>query len=452
MKQFFFTLKNVFVTLLMTLVYFDTKAQQTDTTIQNSSIQVVVKTDTVFIKEKKNKKKAVIAFKTWYENQKEEGLSTNTTKTEKKWYESFAIRGYTQFRYNRLAETNDKLKCEQCDRSWGEGGGFALRRLRIILYGQIGKHVYFYIQPDFASNASSTSQHFAQLRDAYFDLGIGKHNEFRFRLGQSKVPFGFENMQSSQNRLPFDRNDALNSAVSNERDIGVFFYWAPKKVREHFSNVVKEGFKGSGDYGVVAVGVYNGQTANKPELNKAPHVVLRIAYPFKIKNQIIEPAIQGYSGKYTIASDLLTKNVKAREDRNYWDQRVAASFVLYPKPFGIQAEYNFGRGPEFNKNTDSIEVQKLHGGYITLSYFLPIKKQIIYPYFRAQYYNGGKKHELDARSYEVQEYELGIEYQPVKQFEFVMAYVYSERRFEDFAKKDNFQKGHLIRMQAQINF
>ena len=113
---------------------------------------------------------------------------------------------------------------------------------------------------------------------------------------------------------------------------------------------------------------------------------------------------------------------------------------------------SFGRGPEFNKNTDSIEVQKLHGGYITLSYFLPIKKQIIYPYFRAQYYNGGKKHELDARSYEVQEYELGIEYQPVKQFEFVMAYVYSERRFEDFAKKDNFQKGHLIRMQAQINF
>ncbi|MBK6275976.1 MAG: hypothetical protein IPF58_15385 [Saprospirales bacterium] len=54
-------------------------------------------------------------------------------------------------------------------------------------------------------------------------------------------------------------------------------------MREHFSNVVKEGFKGSGDYGVVAVGVYNGQTANKPELNKAPHVVL-YAYPFKIKS------------------------------------------------------------------------------------------------------------------------------------------------------------------------
>lgn len=428
------------------------RADVTDTTVQMAPVTTTVVKDTVYINEKKKKGKAIIGFKTWYNNQKEEGLSTSTAKTEKKWYESFAIRGYTQFRYNRLAETNDQLKCEQCDKSWGEGGGFSIRRLRIIFYGQIGKHVYFYVQPDFASNASSTSQNFAQLRDAYIDLGIGKHNEFRFRLGQSKVPYGFENMQSSQNRLPFDRNDALNSAVANERDLGVFFYWAPEKMRKHFSDVVREGFKGSGDYGIIGVGIYNGQTANKPELNKAPHVVLRACYPIKIKNQIIEPAIQGYSGKYTIATDALSKDVKYKADRNYWDQRIAASFILYPKPFGIQAEYNFGRGPEFNKITDSIEIQKLHGGYITLSYFLPIKKQIIYPYFRAQYYNGGKKHELDARSYELQEYEVGIEYQPVKQFEFVMAYVYSERRFEDFVKQDNFQKGHLIRLQAQVNF
>ncbi len=411
-----------------------------DSTVSNSTI-----TDN-------EKPKAVIKFKNWYQNQKDEGLSTNTTKTEKKWFESFSIRGYMQFRYNRLAETNEKLKCEQCDKSWGEGGGFFLRRIRIIFFGQISKHVYFYIQPDFASSASSSSLHFVQIRDAYFDLGVGKHNELRFRLGQSKVPFGFENMQSSQNRLPLDRNDGLNSAVTNERDIGVFVYWAPEKMRKHFSEVVKEGFKGSGDYGILALGVYNGQTANKPEFNKTPHVVFRACYPIKIKNQIIEPAFQGYTGKYGIAKDLLSTGVKTTKEKEYIDQRIAGSFVLYPKPFGIQAEYNFGRGPEFNKATDSIEVQKLHGGYITMTYFLPIKKQIIYPYGRFQYYDGGKKHELDARSYQLKEVEVGIEYQPVKQFEFVMAYVYSQRRFEDYILQDNFQKGHLIRMQAQINF
>lgn len=452
MKKSIYALKIVLSISIVVANIKQVLATHADSVVRiDTTLQTIVR-DTVYVETKKKKGKAYIAFKTWYNNQKEEGLSTNTNKTTKKWYEMIALRGYAQFRYNRLAETNEKLKCEQCDRSWGEGGGFAFRRIRLVFYGQIGKHVYFYIQPDFASNASSSAQNFLQLRDAYFDLGIGKHNEFRFRIGQSKIPFGFENMQSSQNRVTFDRCDAINSGIANERDIGIFFYWAPEKMRTLFADVVRDGLKGSGDFGIIGLGIYNGQTSNKPELNKTPHVVLRACYPIKIKNQILEPAIQGYSGKYMLSKDALSSTVKFKSDRSYWDQRIAASLVLYPKPFGIQAEYNFGRGPEFNKTNDSIETKKLHGGYITLSYFLPIKKHILYPYFRAQYYKGGKKHELDARSYEVQEYELGIEYQPIKQFEFVMAYVYSQRRFEDFVLQDNFQKGHLIRLQAQLNF
>jgi hypothetical protein len=139
------------------------------------------------------------------------------------WSSKINIRGYSQIRYNRLLETNPELGCEQCDRSWGENGGFFMRRMRIIFFGQINSNVYVYFQPDFASSPSSDKLHFAQIRDAYFDVGVDKKNEFRFRIGQSKVPYGFENMQSSQNRIPLDRNDALNSAVSNERDIGVVF-------------------------------------------------------------------------------------------------------------------------------------------------------------------------------------------------------------------------------------
>jgi hypothetical protein len=371
----------------------------------------------------------------------------------KKWVETFAIRGYVQARYNRLLETNPDVKCEQCDKSWGENGGFFLRRVRIIFYGQISKRVYFYIQPDFASSASSSGLHFGQLRDAYFDVGLDDQNEFRFRIGQSKVPFGFENMQSSQNRIPLDRNDGLNSAVSNERDLGVFFYWAPAAKRKIFSDLVRDGLKGSGDYGVFAFGAYNGQTANKPELNNEVHVVARLSYPVQVGTQIIEPAIQGYSGKYVLANEQISEGVKANADFNYTDQRAAASFILYPKPFGIQAEYNIGRGPEFNKVTDSIEVQNLHGGYATLSYLIKTKKnQTFIPFTRFHYYDGGKKHELDARSYEVREVEIGIEWQPVPQFELVTMYTISSRRFEDFIKQDNRQSGSLLRIQAQINF
>jgi hypothetical protein len=370
----------------------------------------------------------------------------------KKWFESFSIRGYAQARYNRLFETNPDLKCEQCDKSWGDKGGFFIRRMRIIFYGQISQRVYFYVQPDFASSVNSSSLHFTQLRDAYFDIGIDKGNEFRLRIGQSKVPFGFENLQSSQNRLPLDRNDALNSAVSNERDMGIFFYWAPKKIRETFSMLVRDGYKGSGDYGVFAFGAYNGQTANKPELNDELHIVSRISYPFQLGNQIIEPGIQGYTGKWVMPADQLTKNVEVNPTLEYDDRRLAGSFVLYPRPFGIQAEYNIGKGPEFNPQTDSIETQKLKGGYVTLNYMVKVKNQLIYPFVRAQYYDGGKKHEKDARSYTVKELEIGLEWQPFKTFEIVAMYTFSDRRFEDFTLKNNRQEGSLLRLQAQINF
>jgi hypothetical protein len=381
--------------------------------------------------------------------QQDSGFKKEAT-PPKKWFESIAIRGYTQIRYNRLLETNENLGCEQCDRSWGKNGGFFIRRMRIIFFGQIHKNVYLYLQPDFASSPSSDRLHFAQIRDAYLDVGLDKDNEFRFRIGQSKVPYGFENMQSSQNRIPLDRNDALNSAVTNERDLGVFFYWAPKKKRQLFSSLVGDGLKGSGDYGVFAFGVYNGQTANNPELNNELHAVARFSYPFEWKNQIIEAGIQAYSGKFVMAN--MSKDVKRISNLNYTDERVAGSFALYPKPFGLFAEYNVGRGPEFNKVTDSIEVMPLQGGYIQPCYMIKMKKHTLIPFVRYQYYDGGKKHELDARSYEVSELELGAEWQPNRNFELVFHYTISNRRYEDFIRQNNFQSGRLLRIQAQVNF
>jgi hypothetical protein len=380
-------------------------------------------------------------------------VKAETKAIPKKWYDSFSIRGYMQVRYNRLLETNPKLKCDQCDRSMGENGGFFIRRMRIIFSGNVSDNVYFYVQPDFASSASSTSLHFGQIRDMYVDVSFDKKKEYRLRIGQSKVPFGFENMQSSQNRMPLDRNDALNSAVSNERDLGVFFYYAPDKIRKLFASLIADGYKGSGDYGVFALGAYNGQTANKPELNNSLHTVARIAYPFQFANgQIIEPAIQGYMGKFVLPSDQRSTGLKGTKDFSYDDNRLAATFVLYPKPFGIIAEYNVGTGPEYNKTNQTVENKPLKGGYINLSYQLKSAKQLFIPFARIQKYEGGKKHELDARSYRVNEKEIGVEWQPNKNFELVTMYSMSSRRFEDLRTPENLQKGNLLRLQAQLNF
>ena len=377
------------------------------------------------------------------------------------WYDNIGIRGYVQVRYNGLLSTNDKVSCEQCDRSWGTtstapdakaNNGFFIRRARIIFSGQIHPNVYFYIQPDFAASPSSGVNNFAQLRDAYFDLSIDKKREYRFRVGQSKIPFGFENLQSSSNRLTLDRNDAINSAAANERDLGVFFYWAPEEIRERFAMLVRDGYKGSGDYGVFAFGAYNGQTANRSEGNRNLHVVTRITYPFMIGDQIIEPGLQAYTGKWAFTSELST-GVTTPNKLQITDQRIGATFVLYPKPFGIQTEYNIGKGPRYDKVTNTVEVSDLEGGYVTLNYKWEVtKKQLLYPFAKFQYYDGGKKYEKDARSYVVRDYEFGLEWQPLKAFELTAEWVIADRRFEDSALKDNRQRGNLLRLQAQFNF
>jgi hypothetical protein len=382
-------------------------------------------------------------------------------KKESQWYDKISIRGYVQTRYNGLFSSNDKVSCEQCDKSWGttasgdgvkSNNGFFIRRARIIFSGQIHPNVYFYIQPDLASSPATGVNNFVQLRDAYFDLSFDAKKEYRVRIGQSKVPFGFENLQSSQNRLTLDRNDALNSAVANERDLGAFFYWAPSEIRERFAMLVKDGYKGSGDYGVFAFGAYNGQTASKTEGNRNLHVVARVSYPFIIGSQIVEPGLQAYTGKWAFGSEI-SSGVSVQDKQYTIDQRVAATVVLYPKPFGVQAEYNIGKGPRYNKETNAVEVSNLEGGYVTLNYKwnLP-KNQLLYPFAKFQYYDGGKKFEKDARSYTVRDYELGLEWLPYKAFELTATWVIADRTFEDSVLKNNRQQGSLLRLQAQFNF
>ena len=93
------------------------------------------------------------------------------------------------------------------------------RRLRLFTSGQIGKHVGYKVQLDFAGNAVG-------IQDAYIDykglrdcVGCGAPN---IRVGQTKEPFGLEELTSSK-YITFMERSIVTNVFAPSRSSGIMF-------------------------------------------------------------------------------------------------------------------------------------------------------------------------------------------------------------------------------------
>ncbi len=387
------------------------------------------------------------------------------------WTENFQMRGYVQNRYTSMLGGDQGINLWS-DRSVGDDTSladadknFLIRRARLVFFGNVGDHLSFYIQPDLAS-AAGTTGNVMQMRDAYGDIFIDKDRVHRFRVGQSKVPYGFENLQSSQNRLALDRNDALNSAVRDERDLGVFYYYTPPHVQERFSEITRMGLKHSGNYGMFGFGFYNGQGANRGDRNDNKHTVTRFSYPFKLENgQFFEAGIQAYTGRYVPsigafrAADDTTRiaSIDPRYRNGYEDERVGLTAMWYPQPFGLQAEWNWGRTPQLDLNTDTIVQGSLNGGYVQAMYMTNIRKGVLLPFVKWQYFDGANKAELNSPANKVNDWEWGLEWQLAPEVEIAAVYHRMNRNnlvTGNRAGRPDYErfKADALRIQLQYNY
>jgi len=411
----------------------------------------------------------------------EENRGVGDVPLRERWYEKISVRGYTQLRYNYTS--NDDLLTSPDDASVVKYNEFFLRRARLIVSGQPHDRVFVYLQGEFAGLVNNITGS-TVLRDAYADLFLTQNKEWRIRPGMSKVPFGFESMQSSQNRLAFDRTDLFNSAVPNQRNTGIFLYYAPTEIRERFRRLVESGLKGSGDYGMLGIGVYNGQGSNEQDANKNKHVVFHSMYPHEFSNgQIVQVGMDAYTGQVVVStvpviptnpslSSGIPVSPIVTNSGNYLDERVAWHVVVFPQPFGLQAEYTIGRGPQLNSARTAVELGSLHGGYVQLFYNYKCDTycQSIFPYVRMQEYFGGRKLDDNAPRYSVRETELGLEYQFNRSLELTVAYSWTQRTSSDSATLPvgtcgvagspvvctqtpyQLQTGNLLRFQLQWSF
>ncbi len=387
-------------------------------------------------------------LKTKADQERQEAIIQSERAGTEKWYNKISIRGYTQLRYNYV--TDDNKLVNEYDSSIGDNKGFLVRRARIVISGDIHERVSLYLQTDFGATppgtlGTSNNQNFAQLRDAYADIFLTQDKEWRIRAGISKVPFGFEVLQSSQQRLALDRTDAINSAAPNERDTGFFLYYTPVETRKLFRSLVEKGLKGSGDYGILGVGVYNGQSLNVNEANDNKHVALHSTYPFELPyGQIVQVGVDAYRGLVNVPT---STGVSRPDGGNILDERIGAHFVLYPQPFGLQAEWNWGRGPELNPAGTAIQEGYLQGGYVQAMY----KWDNITPYVRWQEYNGGKKNRINSPFNIVRETEVGVEYQFNKALELTVAYSWMKRT-DTVTAPYAIHDGQVARFQLQWNY
>lgn len=393
---------------------------------------------------------------------------------EPTWYEKYGFRGYTQFRINDVVDIEPGSAPPQHvgDGSIGENQNFSIRRARFILFGDVTDRIYLYFQPDFAVTppGSPDSIFFGQIRDLYADLYLDDDRVYRFRVGQSKVPYGWENLQSSQNRLPLDRNDGLNSAVRNERDLGVFFYWTPEPAQALFKSLVDDNLKGSGNYGVFGMGFYNGQGGSFREQNDDLHFMTRLTLPYTFESgQVIESSFQAYTGKYTVLSSPISPTgigppvrpggtLEIGNVEGLRDERLAATFVYYPQPWGFQTEWNVGRGPALNDAQTEVVDRPLYGGYAMTMYRIKTRCYgEFWPYARWSYYKGGYKSERNAPFSLIDETELGLEWQISKSLEFSSMYTITDRTNTQALGTANTLSygqfdGSILRFQLQVNY
>jgi len=394
---------------------------------------------------------------------------------EAAWYEKLSIDGYTQVRHTE--QMNDAAYLTgglPADRSVDPNQSLIIRRGRFKLAGDFGR-VYLYTQWDVAASVDSgTSRNFGlQTRDIYADIAIDEAKEHRVRIGVSKVPYGWVNLQSSQNRLQMERPEALNSAVEGERDQGIYYMYANTEDRALFKSLVKDGLKGSGDYGVFTAGFYSGAGLNKADNNGEVHSVVRLSKPWvSASGQTYEAGIGAYAGRFKVTTDLTTgsglpggvskttldANINAVDRRDlsdgFVDRRASAHFIMYPQPWGIEAEWTTGQGPQLTDDRTSVTSQSLQGGYIMVNYRHKYGEQSeLTPYVRWNYFDGARKFATNAPKMVVNELDIGFEWQWRKEVELQLQYTLADERSNtSTAMPTVISASRRLALQLQFNY
>lgn len=229
-------------------------------------------------------------------------------------------------------------------------------------------------------------------------------------------------------------------------------YYTPDKVRKVWDRLAADGQKLFGNYGAFGLGVFNGQGLNRTERNDAVMTIGLATWPFELDGLGLHGQVFEVGGAFMrnrLSPELRSGGISPV---SFADNRVGVHAILYPQPFGLQGEWNWGTGPEFDPVTQRIEERPLRGGYIqAMGRVRQSPVGPFYPFARWQYYRGGFKAAINAPRLETEELEVGFEFLPTPALEMTITYGWASRKEAD-ERRFGQAEGELLRIQAQWNY
>ncbi len=385
-----------------------------------------------------------------------------------RWYERIRITGYVQMRYSMI--NNGK-----CDISLSDTNACTnpqeiyLRRIRMVFSGQVSERLFFYLQPAFEGDGFNTGNS-VDLVDAFADYMVTKDRQHRLRFGMHRVLNSFDTFRTSGQRQELDRHESIQSGAPGERDLGVSYYWTSEIAQQRYQTLTQY-HNGPGDYGNFGIMVYNGQGRNKAELNANKGVSVRLAHPFELPNgRLVEVGAHGYYNQFvaqssgavvigapnsTTANTRCYRNLLGNGGCQVLDERVNMYLWTPPQPWGIMAEYTFGRGPE-RDNVGILRPQDLHGGYVQGNYTWRYSYTgLLTPYVRWGEYYGGNKNSQGV-AYLTRNVNVGLVWEPDTHWRFVAEYLFKHGNNQQsnsgalaFGQPQDTFNADIIRFQVQ---
>ena len=261
------------------------------------------------------------------------------------WADKVKVSGYGQARWENYSDTGGVTSGSANSIS----NKFYLRRLRPTIAAAVNDRTGVIFQFDTIESSSkaydSNEKKYYNLADkaGQWKLGLIEgflshkltpDGNYTLYVGQREVPFGFDTPRSSSRILALERIEILRRMIPDEVDTGAWVQWSPECKRA-MMNKMGADLLTEGDFGMVSVGVYDGQGRNQSAQTGSKHMSGRFNYPFMIGDRYAEAGVSTFKGEFMndITNSKLITN----------DSLHGAHFVFPAQPFGVEIESYTGQ-------------------------------------------------------------------------------------------------------------